>query len=355
MASMAAAIAASRSAVMSGNRPLDDRERKRFTYFSSLSPMARKIMQDKEKIREKYGPEWARLPPAQQDEIIDRCLVGPGALAPRDPGDSGDSEDLVRFPGLRGPTGQKVVRFGDEDITWQDEHSAPFSWETRSQMEFSVCSLSIQEPASGTASEPRQLSKASQGLQALRSSQGGKSSGLDALGPAWKEEEASFWKINAERSRGEGPEAEFQSLTPSQIKSMEKGEKVLPACYRQDPALKDREAKGERPSNVRQEQRVFPCVSVEHERPQPVQACASTGKEAIPSEPVGKLPSPEDQQDVVEDVEDGLFSEPMTTQESWAVTHLSDWLTNKETHLTGLFWCLLHVDVADTCCPSPGV
>lgn len=111
MASMAAAIAASRSVVMSGNRPLDDRERKRFTYFSSLSPMARKIMQDKEKIREKYGPEWARLPPAQQDEIIDRCLVGPGAPAPRGPG---DPEELARFPGLRGPTGQKVVRFGDE-------------------------------------------------------------------------------------------------------------------------------------------------------------------------------------------------------------------------------------------------
>ena len=111
MASMAAAIAASRSAVMSGNRPLDDRERKRFTYFSSLSPMARKIMLDKEKIREKYGPEWARLPPAQQDEIIDRCLVAPSAPAPRDPG---DPEELARFPGLRGPTGQKVVRFGDE-------------------------------------------------------------------------------------------------------------------------------------------------------------------------------------------------------------------------------------------------
>lgn len=111
MASMAAAIAASRSAVMSGNRPLDDRERKRFTYFSSLSPMARKIMQDKEKIREKYGPEWARLPPAQQDEIIDRCLVGPRAAPAADAGDVGDP---ARFPGLRGPTGQKLVRFGDE-------------------------------------------------------------------------------------------------------------------------------------------------------------------------------------------------------------------------------------------------
>uniref|UniRef100_A0A8C9IL47 DUF4706 domain-containing protein n=1 Tax=Piliocolobus tephrosceles TaxID=591936 RepID=A0A8C9IL47_9PRIM len=294
MASMAAAIAASRSAVMSGNRPLDDRERKRFTYFSSLSPMARKIMQDKEKIREKYGPEWARLPPAQQDEIIDRCLVGPRAPAPRDPG---DSEELMRFPGLRGPTGQKVVRFGDE-----------------SQMEFSISALSIQEPSNGTtASEPRPLSKASQGSQALKSSQGSRSSSLDALGPVRKEEEASFWKINAERSRGEGPEAEFQSLTPSQIKSMEKGEKVLPPCYRQEPAPKDREAKMERPSTLRQEQRPLPNVSTERERPQPVQAFSSTLPEAAPSQLEGKLPSLDIRQD---DGEDTLFLEPKFAQVS---------------------------------------
>ncbi|XP_033697417.1 uncharacterized protein C1orf198 homolog isoform X2 [Tursiops truncatus] len=284
MASMAAAIAASRSAVMSGNRPLDDRERKRFTYFSSLSPMARKIMQDKEKIREKYGPEWARLPPAQQDEIIDRCLVAPSAPALRD---SGDPEELARFPGLRGPTGQKVVRFGDE-----------------SQMEFSVSFLSIQEPSCSTSTEPRPLSKAPQGSQALRPSQGSKSSSLDALGPAArKEEEASFWKINAERSRGEGPEAEFQSLTPSQIKSMEKGEKVLPVCYRQEPAPKAREAKVEKSSSLRQEQGVLPSVSVERERPQPAQACSSPLSEAAASEPVG-------------DTDGALFSEPVPVQVS---------------------------------------
>ncbi|XP_068403725.1 uncharacterized protein C1orf198 homolog isoform X2 [Eschrichtius robustus] len=295
MASMAAAIAASRSAVMSGNRPLDDRERKRFTYFSSLSPMARKIMQDKEKIREKYGPEWARLPPAQQDEIIDRCLVAPSAPAPRDPG---DPEGLARFPGLRGPTGQKVVRFGDE-----------------SQMEFSVSSLSIQEPSCSTATEPRPPSRAPQGSQALRPSQGSKSSSLDALGPAArKEEEASFWKINAERSRGEGPEAEFQSLTPSQIKSMEKGEKVLPVCYRPEPAPKAREAKVEKSSSLRQEQWVLPSVSVERERPRPAQACTSPLSEAAAaaSEPMGKPPSPE----AVEDTEGALFSEPVPVQVS---------------------------------------
>uniref|UniRef100_A0A8C2P8E4 DUF4706 domain-containing protein n=1 Tax=Capra hircus TaxID=9925 RepID=A0A8C2P8E4_CAPHI len=255
-------------------------------------PMARKIMQDKEKIREKYGPEWARLPPAQQDEIIDRCLVGPSAPAP------GDPEELARFPGLRGPTGQKVVRFGDE-----------------SQMEFSISSLSIQEPSCSTAGEPRPPSKAPQGLPVLRPPQGGKSSSLDALGPAWKEEEASFWKINAERSRGEGPEAEFQSLTPSQIKSMEKGEKVLPACYRQEPAPKAREAKAEKPSPLRQEQRAAPGVSAECERPQPAQACASPPGEAGPSGPVGKPVSPE-AMEAVEDMEDALFLEPVPVQVS---------------------------------------
>ncbi|XP_063563827.1 uncharacterized protein C1orf198 homolog isoform X2 [Gorilla gorilla gorilla] len=200
------------------------------------------------------------------------------------------------------------------DLTWQDEHSAPFSWETKSQMEFSISALSIQEPSNGTtASEPRPLSKASQGSQALKSSQGSRSSSLDALGPTRKEEEASFWKINAERSRGEGPEAEFQSLTPSQIKSMEKGEKVLPPCYRQEPAPKDREAKVERPSTLRQEQRPLPNVSTERERPQPVQAFSSALHEAAPSQLEGKLPSPDVRQD---DGEDTLFSEPKFAQVS---------------------------------------
>lgn len=179
-------------------------------------------------------------------------------------------------------------------------------------MEFSISSLSIQEPSSGPSSEPRQPAKAAQGSQALRPSQGSKPASLDALGPARKEEEASFWKINAERSRGEGPQAEFQSLTPSQIKSMEKGEKVLPACYRQDPTPKDREAKAERPGHLRQEPRVLP--SAEREGPQPVQACASALEEATRSEPAGKLPSPGAGPGDGDDTEDALFSEPAPTQ-----------------------------------------
>lgn len=75
--------------------------RKRFSYASSLSPMAPEDHGIKEKIREKYGPEWARLPPAQQGEIIDRCLVGPSAPAPAAP----RARALPRLARAHGPEG----------------------------------------------------------------------------------------------------------------------------------------------------------------------------------------------------------------------------------------------------------
>lgn len=158
-------------------------------------------------------------------------------------------------------------------------------------MEFSVCSLSTQEPG-GAAGEPR---------QPCRAAQGSKAAGPDALGPGRKEEEAPFWKIRAQ--------AEFPSLTPSQIKSMEKGEKALQACHRQEPAPKDREAKAERPGHLRQEPHVLPSASVEHEGPQPVQAYSGMVDEATGSEPVGTLPAPEAGPEGEEDT-DALFSDP---------------------------------------------
>ncbi|XP_068866339.1 uncharacterized protein C1orf198 homolog [Aphelocoma coerulescens] len=281
MASMAAAIAASRTAVMNGNRPLDERERKRFSYFSSLSPMARKIMAEKERIRERYGPEWERLPPRQQDEIIDKCLVEPHVQAryAAHRGTTRPPAPPASYPSLRLNTGQKVVRFGDEDITWQDEHSAPFSWETKSQMEFSVASLSIQEQGGAQLqNEQRQLVKAAPGIQVPKSSQANKTPGSDGLIASRKEEESSFWKINAERSKFEGDKSEFQSLTPSQIKSMEKGEKPLPSFYRQESAPKEM-TKAEKPSITKPEKSAAPSppsVSLEWEKPRPTQLPTSS-------------------------------------------------------------------------------
>ncbi|XP_062980468.1 uncharacterized protein C1orf198 homolog [Elgaria multicarinata webbii] len=274
MASMAAAIAASRTAVMNGNRPLDERERKRFSYFSSLSPMARKIMAEKERIRERYGPEWERLPPRQQDEIIDKNLVEPhvqARYAAHRGAVRGAAPPPVCYPNLRLNTGQKVVHFGDEDITWQDEHSAPFSWETKSQMEFSVASLSIQEPGSvASQNEQKPPIKTAPGPPPPKPAQIGKTPSSDGLLPTRKEEESSFWKINAERSKCEGEQSQFHSLTPSQIKSMEKGEKNLQPYYRQESGPKEA-AKAEKPSVPKPEKLAAPVLAttaIEWEKPQ---------------------------------------------------------------------------------------
>lgn len=100
-------------------------------------------------------------------------------------------------------------------------------------MEFSISSLSIQEPKLQHRRRAQATIQSSPGFAGPPAPAGaGRSSSLDALGPAWKEEEASFWKINAGGPWGRG---RVPSLTPSQIKSMEKGEGpagLLPAGAR---------------------------------------------------------------------------------------------------------------------------
>ncbi|KGL81600.1 Uncharacterized protein C1orf198, partial [Tinamus guttatus] len=149
----------------------------------------------------------------------------------------------------------------------------------QSQMEFSVASLSIQEPC-GTQlqNEQKQAVKAASGIQVPKSSQANKTPGSDGLLAPRKEEESSFWKINAERSKIEGDKSEFQSLTPSQIKSMEKGEKSLPSFYRQESAPKE-VAKAEKPSITKAEKPVtpsLPSASLEWEKPRPSQQPSSS-------------------------------------------------------------------------------
>lgn len=273
MASMSAACAAARTVSGSGNRPLDERERKRFTYFSSLNPMARKIMLEKERIRERCGPAWERMEPQEQEQLINSSLVDPQlearyALHRGPEPTAGEPGTCSVYPTMRPLTGQKVVHFGEEDITWQDEHSAPFSWETRSQMEFSVASLPTLEE-SGTPvlpTEAKQPAKAAQGgptpkgahgAQPTKQSQGNKTPNMDGTAPTKKEEESAFWKISVERSKIEGHETEFQSLTPSQIKSLEKGEKPHPAYYRQESGSKDKETpKVEKPAVSKQDKSI---------------------------------------------------------------------------------------------------
>ncbi|KAJ0061232.1 hypothetical protein NL108_013516 [Boleophthalmus pectinirostris] len=203
-------------------------EQKKFEYFSSINPMAKKIMQEREKIKTKHGSTWDKMTPEEQDSAIDNWMIDPHIRA-RYAMHRVEREEVVCYPKLLIQTGQKIVHFGEEDITWQDEHSAPFSWETRSQLEFSLTPGSAEQGISTSQAD----SKASKG-QTTKTTTVTKVNSTESRRP---EEESSFWKISAERSRLEGERANFQSLTPSQIKSLEKGEKPLPSYLRQETSV----------------------------------------------------------------------------------------------------------------------
>nr|XP_023652859.1 uncharacterized protein C1orf198 homolog [Paramormyrops kingsleyae] len=215
-------------------------EEKKFEYFSSINSMARKIMQEREKIKQKHGEDWEKMTPSEQELAIDNGMIDPQIQA-RYAIHRVEREELGCYPKLLIQTGQKIVHFGEEDITWQDEHSSPFSWETKSQMDFSLASTPAIEQGSTSSQGESKTNKVPQANQVTKVAQISKMSNSEAPGLGRKEEESSFWKINSERSRLEGEQADFHSLTPSQIKSMEKGEKLLPSYLRQEPPPRELE------------------------------------------------------------------------------------------------------------------
>ncbi|XP_049913867.1 uncharacterized protein C1orf198 homolog [Epinephelus moara] len=229
---MAAMMAATTMAGLDAHRM----EEKKFEYFSSINSMAKKIMQEREKIKAMHGSSWDKMTPQEQDTAIDNGMMDPHIRA-RYAMHRVDREEVVCYPKLLLQTGQKIVHFGEEDITWQDEHSAPFSWETKSQLEVSLTSGPADQGISASQADSK-ASKAPHSGQLGKSTPGTKVSVSEGRRP---EEESSFWKISAERSRLEGEQADFQSLTPSQIKSLEKGEKSLPSYLRQETSVPPKE------------------------------------------------------------------------------------------------------------------
>lgn len=88
-------------------------EAKKYEYFSSINSMARKIMQEREKIKETYGPAWEDMSPAEQDTAIDDGMMEPKIRA-RYAMHRTDREEVVCYPKMLIQTGQKIVHFGEE-------------------------------------------------------------------------------------------------------------------------------------------------------------------------------------------------------------------------------------------------
>ncbi|XP_071539164.1 uncharacterized protein [Panulirus ornatus] len=111
-------------------------------YFRGVSPLCRRMLDDMTAVREAWGDGWHRLSYQQQCRVIDQAIVDEATVRRYEVwGEAGP--ECEYFPKLKLPTGQKVVC--DENLTargfscsWRDEHSAPFSWHTRSQMDLTL-------------------------------------------------------------------------------------------------------------------------------------------------------------------------------------------------------------------------
>lgn len=121
------------------------------SYFRELNYASSRIMQDMSLVREAHGDDWDRIPEKRKTEIAWEALVGPDIKEKYNYYPKQYAEVEV-FPVIGLNTGDRMV--SDEDATnsrasksgcWRDEHSAPFSWETQSQLNVRIVDDSVDE------------------------------------------------------------------------------------------------------------------------------------------------------------------------------------------------------------------
>lgn len=114
-------------------------------YFRSMNPLASKIHEDIEDAKNSYENLWESLTEKEKTEIINESLIKPDIALKYALLDSLDfdindppvrKDDLMSFFGR--DHGQKVIQ--DENTSYRDEHSSPFLYQTKSQL--NLCILS---------------------------------------------------------------------------------------------------------------------------------------------------------------------------------------------------------------------
>ncbi|KAM3955412.1 uncharacterized protein ACR2FA_010682 [Aphomia sociella] len=114
-------------------------------YFRNMNPLATKIHEDITEARNAYENIWETLTEKEKVEIINESIIKPEialkyALLDTLEFDLNDppvrQDDLMAFFGKE--HGQKLIQ--DENSSYRDEHSAPFIYQTKSQL--NLCILS---------------------------------------------------------------------------------------------------------------------------------------------------------------------------------------------------------------------
>ncbi|XP_060809010.1 uncharacterized protein C1orf198 homolog [Amyelois transitella] len=129
-------------------------------YFRTLNPLASKIHEDIVEAKNSYENIWETLTEKEKVEIINESIIKPEialkyALLDTLEFDLNDppvrKDDLMSFFGRE--HGMKLIQ--DENGSYRDEHSAPFLYQTRSQL--NLCALSehrAKEPAKASSPVP---------------------------------------------------------------------------------------------------------------------------------------------------------------------------------------------------------
>lgn len=114
------------------------------SYFRELNYASSRIVEDMSIIRQAHGDDWDRISEKKKTEIAWQALVGPDIKEKYNYYPKQYAEVEV-FPVIGLNTGDRMV--SDEDAAnartakagcWRDEHSAPFNWETQSQLNMRI-------------------------------------------------------------------------------------------------------------------------------------------------------------------------------------------------------------------------
>lgn len=132
-------------------------------YFSSINPLTKRVVSDVLLVEELLGDRWRAMNLMEKETTLDDYFVKPDVRRVYQDVDKIE-EYPQSFPRLAISSGEKIIVDENNDFwTWQDEHSAPFSWRSKSQEDLTLADLEPEELAkpSKTAKSKKQESNSS--------------------------------------------------------------------------------------------------------------------------------------------------------------------------------------------------
>ncbi|OWF37616.1 hypothetical protein KP79_PYT10425 [Mizuhopecten yessoensis] len=116
-------------------------EEKALAYFASVNPLAKKVIHETQLAKNILNEEWDGLDWKKQEEALDAFFVD-RSVREKYVTNTKDNHYAVSFPKLFVQSGEKIIVDMDSDIwSWQDVHSAPFSWRSKSQQDLTLSDL----------------------------------------------------------------------------------------------------------------------------------------------------------------------------------------------------------------------